>query len=141
MFPRSRLSYADFQQRQNQMFGYQLEYNATIGRMQAVSQQGNVVAEQRAEAILQYQTATGQLVQKDAGLDKWATRLKNEKQKLTVQKPSAKANKKTPAAQKHEFSLKSYVPLDFDAEKRHVLDSFSLPADGKDDESRPNGKK
>ncbi|MGE5194126.1 MAG: hypothetical protein ACM3U2_16645 [Deltaproteobacteria bacterium] len=125
--------YSDIQQRQNQMFGYQLEYNATIGRLQAVAQQGNFVSGQRAEAILRYQTATGQLVQKDSDLDKWAKRLKNEKQKLTVQKPPAKGNKKAPAAQKHEFSLKSYVPLDFDVEKRHVLASFSPPAESKRD--------
>ncbi len=139
-FPWRRPGLTDFQQRQNQMFGYQLDYNATIGRMQAVAQQGNFVAEQRAEAVLRYQTATGQLVQKDAGLDKWATRLKNEKQKLTVQKPSAQANNRAPAARKHEFSLKSYVPLDFDVEKRHVLASFSLLANVKGEASEPIGK-
>ncbi len=115
------------QQRQNQFFGYQLDYNATVGRMQGVAQQGNLLSAQRAEAVARYETATGQLVKNDAAFDKWTTRLKDEKQKLTVAKPPAKGNKKVPAGHAHQFSLKSYVPLDFDAEKVHVLATFIPP--------------
>src|SRR5262249_61730045 len=80
---------AQFQllQRQNQMLGYQMDYNATVGRMSNVARQGNLGMQQRAEAVKQYETATGQLVKKNADLEKWTARLKDEKQKLTLQAP------------------------------------------------------
>ncbi|MBS0265966.1 MAG: hypothetical protein JSS02_28805, partial [Planctomycetes bacterium] len=106
-FPWRRPGLTDFAQRQNQMLGYQLEYNATVGRMHTIAQQGSLVLEQRALAVQQYQKATGQLVQKGAHLDKWATRLKNEKQKLAAPKSTVKANAKMPVPRKHEFSLNS----------------------------------
>jgi hypothetical protein len=117
------------QQRQNQMFGYQLDYNATVGRMSDVAQQGNLLAQQRAGAIRSYETATGQLVKKNADLDKWTARLKDEKQKLTVQDPAAnpKGNKKAAADRKQPFTLKSYLPLEFEVEKEHILASLKPP--------------
>ena len=121
------------QQRQNQMFGYRLDYNATVGRMSDVAQQGNEAAQQRADAIHQYETATGQLVKKTADLNKWTNRLTDQKQKLTVQKPPAKANKKGPADKK-QFSLKTYLPLDFEIEKERIL--ATLPRPPQDDKAQ-----
>ena len=115
------------QQRQNQMFGYQLDYNATVGRMSDVAQQGSLLTQQRAEAIQRYEKETGQLVKKNADLAKWTARLKDEKQKLTVQKPVAKAGKKAAAGDKKQaFTLKNYLPLEFDVEKERVLSSLAL---------------
>jgi len=118
------------QQRQNQMFGYQLDYNATVGRLSNVAQQGNLAMQQRTDAIKRYETATGQLVKKNADLDKWTARLKDEKQKLTVQAPVAKGGKKAPADKKQQFTLKTYLPLDLEVEKERVLASFTqIPKD------------
>jgi hypothetical protein len=128
------------QQRQNQMFGYQLDYNATVGRMSDVAQQGSTLTQQRAEAIQRYETATGQLVKKNADLAKWTARLKDEKQKLTVQKPAAKGGKKGAAGDKKQaFTLKNYLPLEFDVEKDRVLSSLAPPP--KDDEDRGKAAK
>jgi hypothetical protein len=115
------------QQRQGQMLGYQLDYNDTIARQQQVSRQGAQAMQERADMIQRYETATGQLVKKNADLDKWTDRLKNEKQKLTVQKPTAKGGKKAPADRKQPVSLKTMLPPDFDMEKERVLASFAHP--------------
>ncbi len=123
----------DVRQRQGQMLGYQLEYNATIWRMELVVQQGNMLANQRAEAIQSYQAATGELVQKDADLDKWATRLKKSQQKLTVQKPQGKGRKNPPDGRTQPYSLKVYLPFDLLVEKAHVLATLASPAESKRD--------
>ena len=112
------------QQRQNQMFGYQMDYNQTVGRLQSVAQQGNLAMQQRADAVKKYETATGQLVKKNADLDKWTARLKDQKQKLTVQTPAAKGGKKAPLDKKQQFTLKNYLPFDLEVEKDRVLGSF-----------------
>jgi hypothetical protein len=124
------------QQRQNQMFGYQLDYNATVARQQQVAQQGAQANQERADIINRYETATGQLVKKNADLDRWTDRLKNEKQKLTVQKPAPIGGRKAPADKKQTISLKTMLPLDFDVEKERVLASFAHPQ--KDDEEKVN---
>jgi hypothetical protein len=128
------------QQRQNQMFGYQLDYNATAGRMSEVAQQGNLLAQQRTEAIQRYETATGHLVKKNADLDKWTARLNDEKQKLTVQKPPAKGNKKAAGDKKQQFSLKTYLPLEFEVEKEHILASLRPPPKDDEDDAKAAGK-
>jgi hypothetical protein len=120
---------SDVRLRLGQMLGYQMEYNATIGRMELVVQQGNMLANQRAEVIQRYQNATGELVQKDANLDNWATHLKKSKQKLMVQKPQGKGRKNPPDGQKQPYSLKVYLPLDLMVEKAHVLATFAPPAE------------
>jgi hypothetical protein len=127
------------QQRQNQMFGYQLDYNATVGRMTDVAQQGSLLTQQRAEAVQRYEKETGQLVKKNADLAKWTARLKDEKQKLTVQKPAAKGGKKAAGDKKQAFTLKSYLPLEFDVEKERVLTSLAPPP--KDDENEGKAAK
>ena len=127
-------------QRQNQMLGYQLDYNATLGRQQQVAQQGSQAAQGRADAVRRYETATGELVKKNAGLDKWTARLNDEKQKLTVQKPAAKAGKRAPLDKKQQFSLKTFLPLDLDIEKHHVLASFEHSGKEVADENPAGGK-
>ncbi len=125
---------AQFQllQRQNQMFGYQMDYNQNLGRMQYVAQQGNAAMQQRAAAVKQYETATGQIVKKNADYDKWTARLKDERQKLAVQAPAAKGAKKAPADKKLQFTLKSFVPLNLEVEKERLLASFAHPQDDDD---------
>ena len=110
-------------QSQNQMFGYQLDYNATLGRMSGVAEQGALVAQQKADAIQRYENATGQLSKKEADLDKWSGRLKNQKQKLTVQKPPK--GKKGAADKKQHLSIKTLFPFDLEHERDRLLETFA----------------
>ena len=114
-------------QAQNQMFGYQLDYNATLGRMSGIAEQGAQVADQRAEAVKRYESETGQLAKKGADLDKWSDRLKNQKQKLTVQKPAAKAGKKGVQGKKQRLTFKTLFPLDLERERDHLLATLAPP--------------
>lgn len=117
-------------QRQNQMLSYQLDYNATIGRMSQVAQAGTAATGERADMIARYEKATGELVKKNAGLDRWSDRLKNEKQKVAVNKPAKGAKNgadkntdKKPAPP----SFKTILPLDLVHEKERLLASLSPP--------------
>ena len=121
---------------QNQMLGYQLEYNANLGRMSDVAQRGQQAMQQRADGIKQYEDATGQLVKKKADLDKWTARMKAEKQKLETQKPVAKAGKKGAVDKKQPFSLKTMFPFNLEHERDQLLASFGSAA--KDDQENGN---
>lgn len=119
-------------QRQNQMLQYQLDYNSNLGRMSEVAQAGAVATAQRAEAISRYEKSTGELVKKNAGLEKWSDRLKNEKQKLTVNKSGGKGAKTAGADKNSEkkpaaATFKTILPLDLQLEKDRLLASFSPP--------------
>lgn len=124
---------------QNQMLGYQLEYNATLGRMTDVAQRGSQAMQDRADAIKRYEDATGQLVKKKADLDKWAARMKTEKQKIAAQnnKPAAK---KAGADKKQQHSLKTVLPLNLELERDHLLASLAPATKDKADKDDPAGK-
>lgn len=111
------------QQRQNQMAAYELEYNATTLRMSQVAQGARGVVAQRANVIRDYELATGQLVKKNAALDKWSSRLSDKKKKLSA--ATAKAGT-TPAKDVKIKSLAALVPFDLEGEKVRVLKSFGL---------------
>ncbi|MBI3864427.1 MAG: tetratricopeptide repeat protein [Planctomycetia bacterium] len=121
-------SQQQYLQRQNQYLSYQLDYNATVGRMSEVAQAGAQTTQQRADAVRRYERETGELVKKNAGLDRWAARLKNEKQKLAVQKPAGKGPKAAAADKKVQPSFKTIFPLDFAQERERLLASFSPPS-------------
>jgi len=110
---------------QNQMLGYQVEYNLTLGKMSDVSERGAQAMQLRAQGIKRYEAATGQLVKKKADLDKWTARMKTEKKKLTTQKQVAK---KGVAEKKQPLSLKTVMPLNLEQERDHLLASFSSTA-------------
>lgn len=119
--------------RQNQLMNYQLEYNATIGRMSQTAQQGQAVHRERGAVVQKYEKATGSLVKKNAELDRWAARVAEKKKKLDVQgvgKPKGARS----AADRRIPSLKSYVPFDVDAERARVLEAYggrpAIPAEG-----------
>jgi tetratricopeptide (TPR) repeat protein len=111
------------QQRQNEMAAYELEYNATSFRMGQVAQAARGVVVQRAAVIRDYELATGQLVKKNAALDKWSSRLSDKKKKLTS--ATAKARTATPTDVRIK-SIATLVPFDLDEEKNNVLKSFGL---------------
>ncbi|MBI3864475.1 MAG: hypothetical protein HY290_21545 [Planctomycetia bacterium] len=110
---------------QNQMLAYQVEYNVNLERISNLAQQAAGVAEQRAGAIARYEKETGDLIKKNADLDKWSARLKDKKQKL-VTKPGSKGGKKDAPEKKQPPSLKSLMPLDLERERDEVLASFGV---------------
>jgi hypothetical protein len=124
-------------QRQNTMVSYQLEYNATIGRMQGIAQAGAAATQKRAETIGRYEKATGDLVKQNANLDKWSDRMKSEKKKLAIHK-AAKLPKNLDgdknadkAADKRiaPATFKSIMPFDLQHEKERVLTSLAPPSE------------
>jgi hypothetical protein len=106
---------------ENQMLGYQQEYEETQGRMALVAQRGQQILRMRADAITRYQDATGDFIKKKADLGKWVARMKAEKQHLAAQLP---ATKKTAAEKQQPFSLRSILNFDLEREKMQLLASF-----------------
>jgi hypothetical protein len=107
---------------QNQMLGYQVEYNMTQGKMSDVSDRGAQAMQARTQGIKRYEDATGQLVKKAKDLDKWTTRMKAEKKKLVTQKTTAK---KGAPEKKVPVSLKTVLPINLEHERDRLLASFA----------------
>jgi hypothetical protein len=112
------------QNRQTTLAGYQLDYNSTVERLNAVALQANGVVEARAAAIDQYQDATGQLLKKDKKLTRWSSRLGEKKRKLQTQ-PPAKDLKDN--LERKLDAFRTYVELDLDAERNRVLKLVGAP--------------
>jgi DNA repair exonuclease SbcCD ATPase subunit len=112
-----------FMQRQNQLINAQIEYNATIGRLNRTAQQGRAVMQQRAALVKKYEAATGQLVKKSTELEKWSARINDKKKKLDVQSAGKAKGAKT-AVDRKVLSLRSYMPFDFEAERERVLSLY-----------------
>lgn len=112
-------------QRQNTMLNYQTEYNATVGRMAQLAEQGRQIEQQRNATVEKYAKETGDLTKKAAAIDKWSLRVADKKQKLETP-PTAKAKgPKAPAAAK-VVSFRSLVPLDLEAERARVLEAYGV---------------
>jgi|GEM_PF-3396785 len=122
---------------QNQMAGYQVEYNLNLGKMSGVSEQGAQAMQARAQGIKRYEDATGQLVKKTKDLDKWTARMNAEKKKLTTQKPIAKKG----AEKKQPLSLKTVMPLNLEHERDHLLASFASAAKHDDGDKSEKSEK
>ena len=54
-----------------------------------------------------------------------------------MQKPAAKGGKKGAADKKQPFTLKNYLPLEFDVEKERVLTSLRPPPKDDEGEGKP----
>ena len=114
-------------QLQGQMAAYEQEYAASTLKMGQATQQANVVVQQRAGVVQQYEAATGELVKKNAALDKWAARANDKKKKLTT---AGGAAGKAKSANRHDaklHALAAYVPFELEAEKQQLLESFAGP--------------
>lgn len=118
-----------YAQLQGQMFGQQMQYNQSVGQMMVTTQQAQSLLQQRAGIIDRYEKATGQLVKRDADLDRWKDRLSDKKQKLDVKAP-AKPAPQAQGAKKTPPSLKTYLPLDLEVEKSRVLASYGIKLEG-----------
>jgi hypothetical protein len=107
-----------------QLLKYQVDLDQSMGSALMIAQRAQAVAGQRAAAVQQYEKATGQLVQRDANLDKFQDRLKKEGEKLKAppkSKPAPLTNKV-----KQVRSFRTYVDLDLVLERDRVLDSFGI---------------
>lgn len=127
----------------NQMETYRMQYNLTAGRMSEVSQQAAQTVEQRTAAVDRYQEATGQIVQKNAQLDKWSSRMNDKKKKLVAKKPAAKTgpvDKPTPADKKQQRALRIFLPLDMEGQRDRLLDTFKSPEKAASDRTDAAGK-
>jgi tetratricopeptide (TPR) repeat protein len=115
----------EYLQRQNQYRSYQTDYNTTVGRMSEVVRAGAQAVEQRAGVIAEYEKETGDLVKKTAGLEKWSSRLKNQKQKLAVN-PSVTRGNRTRTGEKKAPppTFKIIMPFDAQGERERLLASF-----------------
>lgn len=111
---------------QTQMFNYQVAYNAAIGQMTQMAQQAQSLMNERAAVIARYEKATGQLVKKDADIDKWTARLNDKKQQLDVKAPDPAATKTAAGPRKPGATFKSYLPLDLDARRAALLATFGI---------------
>ena len=111
-------------QLQNDMTRYEQEYASTGQKMVQIGEQANIVLQQRAECVQDYEAATGKLVKKSGQLEKRAAWADAKKKKLE----GAAAGKAKPAGiGDGKFpSFVSYVPFDLEAEKKRVLESFSI---------------
>lgn len=114
--------------RQQQMNGYQLEYNTNRLKMLQTARQAGQVVQGRAASVKQFESATGELVKKTASLEKWSARLNDKKAKVAA---TSGKSLKTPKDAKLR-SLASFVPLDPDAEKIRVLESFGFKEPSKE---------
>jgi hypothetical protein len=124
---RLRMQQIDFQlnQRQQQLFDYQLQRDQTVVAMQAVYRQAAGVLAQRQAFIADYERATGQLVKQDDSLRKWNDRLAKQKTELE-ETPTGK----TPGTQALEQKMKSigtYLPADWEAIRQRLLAEYGAP--------------
>lgn len=122
---------AQMQNLQGQKFKYQAEYDQTLGAAQQVTQRAQVLIQQRTAAVLQYQKASGQIVQQDAKLDKWQDRLKKDGQKL--KEPSSDKVAAVTGKINQVRSFRTYIELDVIEQRDRVLDSFGVAMPDKAD--------
>lgn len=113
---------AQLQQAEALLVRYETETLTNNVQLAKTIQSANGVLQQRAAAVAQYEKETGQLVKKNAALEKWGGRLDAQKRKAAA-KPAAK--KSLPGEQKVK-SLRSYVSLDLDREKQRLFESFGI---------------
>ncbi len=128
--PRQGLLGQAYEQRRSileaQLIQYQVEQAQTASASMLTTQKAQVLVGQRTATVQQYERSSGQIVQKDASLDKWQDRLKKEGEKLKTPakgKPAPLANKIQQAR-----SFRTYVELDLVLERDRLLDSFGIDA-------------
>lgn len=109
--------------RTRQLTALQAQYNAASQRAAIVKRKATGILAKRRQDIAQYQAATGVFQKQSETLGQWEKRLEKEAEKTG--KPPRKS---TPlrALDARLRSLSTYVPLDLEAEKQHVLDAYSL---------------
>lgn len=109
---------------ETQLIKYQFEFEQAAAMAVAISQKAAALLNQRSAAVLQYEKASGQLIQRDAALDKWQDRLKKDEDSLKTaikNKPKAVLNKV-----QRSRTFRTYIDLDLAAERLRVLEAYSV---------------
>ena len=115
---------------QNQRSIYGAEFQRSSIAAEQISANAQKLNEERADLVDQYQKATGDLVQEDAGIEKWKER--TLKQANLLKKAEATAKPPNPAGKiQAARTFRTYIDLDLYAERNRVLDSFGVTFDGK----------
>lgn len=114
-------------QRQNQMLAYESEYNASIVQMAQTAQMGQNVMQERAGVVQKYEKATGDLVKKNADIEKWSTRVADRKKKLDAQ-PVGKAKAARVRPDQKTVSFRTLTLLDLELEKARLLEAYGASA-------------
>ena len=95
-----------------------------------ISANAQRLTQERAEFLEQYQAATGEIVQQDAGAEKWKER--TLKQAAQLKKAQANPKPVIPAGKiQLAKTFRTYVDLDLYAERTKVLESFGFVSPGK----------
>jgi DNA repair exonuclease SbcCD ATPase subunit len=101
------------------------EYDRLDARARDVQRQGSAVVAKRQAAVRQYQSESGKLFQEGKSISAKEGFLKRELQK--VAKPASGNTSQVRALGQAATALRTYVDLNLEAEKQHVLDSFARP--------------
>lgn len=107
-----------------QLIKYQFEFEQAAAMAIAISQKAAVLLSQRSAIVRQYEKASGQLIQRDAALDKWQDRLKKDEDSLKTamkNKPKVVLNKV-----QRSRTFRTYIDLDLAAERFRVLEAYSV---------------
>ena len=110
---------------QNQRLVYSTEYLRTTAAADQIAATAQQLSQQRAEFVDQYQKATGELIEEDAGAEKWKERTLNQAKALKKAKENAKPPVPVAKIQAAK-TFRTYFDLDLFAERNKVLESFGI---------------
>ncbi len=117
-------------QLENQRFVCNAELMKTMAAGNQISANAQQLTQERAEFLEQYQNVTGEIVQQDAGAEKWKER--TLKQAAQLKKAQANPKPVIPAGKiQLAKTFRTYVDLDLFAERTKVLESFGVVSLGK----------
>ena len=111
------------QQRQQQSADYQQQLNTVDRHAGIVRQQATTLILAYQADVKRYQEATGQLVKKNNTLGKWEQRLANKAK--DVKKETGQKSPHAKSTADRSRMLRLYFQLDFEVEKRRVLNSYT----------------
>ncbi len=110
---------------QSQRFLYNAEFMKSMTAADQIAANARSLTQERAEFLEQYQKVTGEIVQEDAGAEKWNER--TQKQAAQLKKAQANPKPVIPAGKiQIAKTFRTYVDLDLYAERTKVLESFGV---------------
>jgi len=112
-------------QLQNQRMIYTAEFLKTAESADAIAASAQRLNQERSEFLEQYRRATGDIVEADAGAEKWKERTLNQAKSLKKAKETAKPA--VPIAKiQTARTFRTYVEMDLFAERTRLLNSFGI---------------
>ena len=110
---------------QSQRFLYNAEFMKSMTAADQIAANARSLTQERAEFLEQYQKVTGEIVQEDAGAEKWNER--TQKQAAQLKKAQANPKPVVPAGKiQIAKTFRTYVDLDLYGERTKVLESFGV---------------